>query len=388
MKQERIIDALGLADEKFIKEADEFRQGIKKGKRNYAALIAAACICVVAVAAAVGTVREGSPPLPTVTDSPTQSNTGNLPKISIDGLLDGGMGFEGWFLKDISEWHSQQEIGRFKTLPVYSGNEYAVETGNAKGLSEEELNRVISEAVHRLGTEEALIVRSYEYASEIYGEVEEDYIYAVEAQISGGRIRAFAKGGFNVIFNDGETVPAGCTDEQIAEYFAKKYKALLGFENISVDIRCDYDIYGEKKVSYTVYESGANELEKIINRNFSAVSLYINGNKLETIRVGNALALAEKSGDYPVISPGEARKKLVSGEYITSSPYEFGGEECIDGVELVYRRSGETYAPYYLFYVEEVNAPDNGELKNYASYYVPAVEAEFIENAPYNGYGQ
>ena len=124
-------------------------------------------------------------------------------------------------LKDLSEWYSQKEINRFKTLPVFSGDEYYVETGNAKGLSEEELNRVINDAVHRLEIPEAECERKYEYASEIYGEIEEDYVYAIEAIVSGGRIRAFAKGGLSVIFNDGYTVPVGWSDQQIAEYFTE-----------------------------------------------------------------------------------------------------------------------------------------------------------------------
>lgn len=375
MKQERIIDALGLADEKFIKEADEFRRGIKKGKRKYAALIAAACICVVAVAA-VGVLCGGG-----------NAATENLPKISIDGLLDGGMGYEGWMLRDISEWYTQKEIGRFKTLPIYSSDEYDVERGSAAGLSEEELNSIISEAVHRLGTEEVLVERGYEYASEIYGEVEEDYIYAIEAQISGGRIRAFGKGGFSVIFNGGETVPAGWSDEQTAEYFAERFKCLLNAGEVVTETRVDYDVYGVRKVSYSFYEEGENELEKMINRELRSVSINILEGRLASINVRNSLAVAEKVGDYPVISQREARKKLLSGEYITSSPYDFGGEDCIDGVELVYRRSNEAYAPYYLFYVEEINAPDIDGLKSYASYYVPAVKAEFVENAPYSGYG-
>ncbi|MBQ4626513.1 MAG: hypothetical protein IJB45_04595 [Clostridia bacterium] len=374
MKQEKITDALALADEKFIAQADEFRQGIKSGKRKYAALIAAACVCIVAVASAVG-IRYGTGNI----------GTENLPKISIDGLLDGGMGYEGWMLKDLSEWYSQKEINRFKTLPVFSDDEYYVETGNAKGLSEEELNRVINDAVHRLEIPEAECERKYEYASEIYGEVEEDYVYAIEAIVSGGRIRAFAKGGFNVIFNDGYTVPAGWSDQQIAEYFTERFKCLLGEGEIVTDIRTDYDIYGVRKVSYSFYEGSENELEEMINREFNSVYLNISEGRLMSIRVENSLALAEKIADYPVISLGEARKKLVSGEYITSSPYDFGGEECIESVELVYRRSGEIYAPYYLFYVEEINAPkkDYG-LKGYSSYYVPAVEAEFVE---YSGYG-
>lgn len=98
---------------------------------------------------------------------------------------------------------------------------------------------------------------------------------------------------------------------------------------------------------------------------------------------------AGKIGDYPIITVGEAREQLISGKYISSSPYDFAGEEYIGGVELVYRSSmSELLVPYYLFYVELPEAPENKGMKNYASYYIPAVNAAFIEKAPYNGYDE
>ncbi len=376
MKEEKIIDALAFIDEKLLEEADEFRRSKKKKHGKHGVLVAAACICVVAAVTVAGVRYSGkiAPDPPVNSESSTQT----LPEINIDGFSDGGMGHEGWMLKDISEWTSSEKTPYFKTLPVY--------TVRKDGVDEKKMNEVIDKAVGLLGVPEAEFERRYEYASEIYGEIEQDYVYAVEAHISDGRIRAFAKGGYSIIFNEGGTVPAGCSDEEIAEYYAEKYKILLGTDEICTEIRADYSVYGERRVSYSFYACAENELEEMTNREFSSMKLNIIDDRLRSIIVDNSLASSETVGNYPVISLREARKKLAEGDYITSSPYDFSGAEYADAVELVYRKSGDTYAPYYLFYVEEINAPDKEYgLKDYSSYYVPAVEEEFIK---YSGYGE
>lgn len=376
MKEEKIIDALAFTDEKLLEEADEFRRGKKKKQGKYGALVAAACICVVAAVTVAGVRYSGriSPAPPVNSESSTQT----LHEINVDGFLNDGMGHEGWMLKNISEWTSSKKIPYFKTLPVYSVK------GN--GINEKEMNEVIDNVISLLGIPEAEFERRYEYASEIYGEIVQDYVYAVEAVASGGRIRAFSKGGYSIIFNEGGTVPAGCSDEEIAEYYAEKYKMLLGTDKIRTEIRVDYNVYGKRMVSYSFYACAENELEEMTNREFSSMKLDIIDDRLMSIIVDNSLASAETVGNYPVISLREARKKLAEGDYITSSPYDFAGAEYADAVELVYRKSGDTCVPYYLFYVEEINAPtkDYG-LKDYSSYYVPAVEEEFIK---YSGYGE
>ena len=80
-------------------------------------------------------------------------------------------------------------------------------------------------------------------------------------------------------------------------------------------------------------------------------------------------------GDYPIISVKEAQALLCAGNYITTVPEEFPGEEHIARVELIYRDS-------YRFYVEVPDmARDNG-LKTYGAYYVPAVSGEFLSELP------
>ena len=114
--------------------------------------------------------------------------------------------------------------------------------------------------------------------------------------------------------------------------------------------------------------------------------------KLSIIRRNNGLLSAEKLGDYPVITAAEAEERLSAGNYQTSVPAAFSGEESIGRVELVYRtgRSEEILMPYYRFYVllpESVYGADDEEgLKTYGAYYVPAVAEEYIADMPiYDG---
>ena len=101
---------------------------------------------------------------------------------------------------------------------------------------------------------------------------------------------------------------------------------------------------------------------------------------------------AEKIKDYPIITLQEATTRLCNGNYQTSVPLAFPGEESIGKVELVYRtgRLEELYLPYYRFYVLlpesfNTNASDSG-LKTYGIYYVPALAEEYIVNMPtYDG---
>lgn len=73
---------------------------------------------------------------------------------------------------------------------------------------------------------------------------------------------------------------------------------------------------------------------------------------------------------------------MKEGRFITNVPFEFPGVEYIRKPELTYLKSPyqDTLIPYYLMYVElpkEVREPGFTPL---GIYYVPAIEAEFIED--------
>lgn len=58
-------------------------------------------------------------------------------------------------------------------------------------------------------------------------------------------------------------------------------------------------------------------------------------------------------GDYPIISPEEARQTLLENRYINDTAEEFPGAEYIRKTELVYRGGREQFfIPYYRIYVE------------------------------------
>lgn len=114
---------------------------------------------------------------------------------------------------------------------------------------------------------------------------------------------------------------------------------------------------------------------------------------LKLIRLCHDSMVAEKVGDYPIITVDEAAKLLCDGHYITSVPMEYTGNEFpklqdVAKVELVYRcgRSEGTWFPYYRFYIPLTGLIMKEGLTNYGAFYVPAVEEQYIANMPiYSG---
>ena len=127
----------------------------------------------------------------------------------------------------------------------------------------------------------------------------------------------------------------------------------------------------------------------MLNFSFNEIQLAPNDEgKLMLIRVNDKLSCAEKIGDYPIISPDEAKDLLIEGGYITTVPCEMPGEKYIANIELIYRSGiGENiWMPYYRFLVELPEMAQENGLKNFGAYYVPAVEPEFITGLPlWNG---
>ena len=127
----------------------------------------------------------------------------------------------------------------------------------------------------------------------------------------------------------------------------------------------------------------------MLNFSFNEVHLAPNDEgKLMLIRINDKLSCGEKIGDYPIISPEEAKDMLLEGGYITTVPYEMPGKKYIAKLELIYRSgiSENIWMPYYRFLVELPEMAQENGLKNFGAYYVPAVEAKYITGLPlWNG---
>lgn len=94
-------------------------------------------------------------------------------------------------------------------------------------------------------------------------------------------------------------------------------------------------------------------------------------------------------GNYPIISPAEAQKLLLEGNYAFLVPYEAGGEEAVRSVELCYRKDqSQIWIPYYRFWLEIPSNASQAQLglNTYGAYYIPAVEGRYIADmSTYDG---
>lgn len=396
MRGQEFLDKMELIEPAYVEAADIMPK--KKKSIWIKCGAAAACLCLaIAGFIAIGQQNE-----------PSQNDLSGLPPITIPELVVGGMGFEGYLYHDISELKNENpwsESSQITALPVYkNGGFYDITHAGIPAivLSEAEMRECLDSAASELNLE----ILSTTVLTE------EDYTpYAsstapieIHAKTDNGELHVSTNG--NIVYllpDDGLALPeeytftySGKTDadaKKVLAYLSERYTDLLNFEEPKLLSYGDYDIYGNFDRRYIVYDAAGDETQDILNYNFRYASFSPSETgKLYAIYLYDGLAAAEKIGDYPIITAAEATKRLISGQYQTSAPAEFPGEEFIGKVELVYRSgsSEEMLLPYYRFYVllSDEYAPDtdNG-LKTYAAYYVPAITDEYIAGMPtYDGW--
>lgn len=349
MKKAMISEALGEIRADYIQEAVNYRP---KKTRRWPMLAAAACLILVL---AGGWLLRGMGE--------------ELPMLSARFDPEGGMGFEGMMLYDISEtsqtnpWTADAQLD---TLPVYRNLAYTGGAGEPVYLRDRDLLALAEETAESLGT--AITATSYEPALEGNGTV------CLTAEIEGGIIRVFGNGGVNVEFAQPQPRERG--------------KTLTGAYTVE-DPWTDYAFDGEALPHDEAWKPADNLEEAILHYNFTRASYFFNEEgKLWLVKWGDLLQAAEKLGDYPIRTVDEARDCLLAGDYITSVPEEYGGvgREAIAKEELIYRtgNGNQVFQPYYRFYVELTNFDtERAEgLKMYGAYYVPAVSGDYLTDFP------
>ena len=229
-----------------------------------------------------------------------------------------------------------------------------------------------------------------------------DTVTELRAATDRGELRAQADGTLVYLLPDGGlALPAGysftvsgTTDDAAREtiaYLAKRYSALLRMTAPVPVTGGDYNIYGEYRRTYAVYDAGETDAEGIVNYNLCSASFVpTEDGRLGSIRIRNALAAAETLGDYPIVSADDARQRLRAGNYQTSAPCALPEDADIAGVELVYRTGSreQLLLPYYRFYVRlpDTDMEYADGLQLYGAYYVPAIADAYLENMPvYDG---
>jgi len=389
-----------LVDPVFVDAANAEPKKKKNVWGKWAAM--AACLCLVAAGALI--IEQ-----PRTSQSPEHPDSTELEIITIPELSVGGMGFEGFLCYDVAElgkgnpWSENMNL---TTLPVYENGAYdSSGAGCPTGLSENEMLNRLDVVSSALGLE----VRSTETIAD--GLVEKDGKMVSDtipteicAETNNGTIKIMADGGIIYFLpGDGLALPdeysfthSSTTDDEAEDtlsYLADAYRDFLGFAEPRAISSGDYNFSGEFYRNYQVYDASGDDLEDILNYNFRCAGFFPNDSgNLYAITLSDWLLSAKKMGDYPVISVKEAEKRLSNGNYLTSVPAAFSGEEHIGKVELVYRagRLEEALLPYYRFYVRLPDTLDSHDtangLQEYGAYYVPAIKDEYIANMPaYDG---
>lgn len=377
MKRKRISETIDNISLKYTEEAAEYRGESVKRPSEFLrrAVVAAACFALIIAGILTANFIESK----------------NLPVIELGIDNAGGMSFEGYFLKNADEflcdnpWNSQLLPSK---LPVYSNTAFD-DKGVPCALSEKQLEERVGIAARESGTTVTDVIKSY--ASELYSDYEKDFVYAISAETADGSIVANAAGGLTVSFNNPVSLPFefvnGNRDhaEKAIRYFSDRFSGLISgfvdFEEPAFAVSYKYDVYGEINGEYIAYNSADDRVGDILNYNLQYAEFILDENgSLLSVYICNSFYGAEKIGDYPVISVNKAKEELVKGNCISSVPYDFPGEEYVEGVELIYKHGRrESIAPYYRFIVELPEAPSvNGEIKNYGAYYVPAIKDKYI----------
>ncbi len=398
MKADDLIDMIGNADDRMIEEAKKRKRPVILRWTKWVA--AAACLCLVVGGLFAITRPSGTTP----------GISGELPQIAIPKYESGSMGFEGLMyysaeeLENGNPWREDLELD---TLPVFRNGSYDPSgAGVPLGLNEADMIAELERAAKVLGLEILDTKADTNAAKSEDGTIlPGDTVYSIRAITGRGNLTVYANGSLVYDLPSGYQLPDGyhltysdtsdAEAEAVMAYLTETYASLLNYAHPEIVLQGDYSFSGDYTRRYLVYDSGTDMTERILNYNFRAAQFAPDdrGN-LMLIRLNDGLRMAEKLGDYPLISVAEAKEKLLDGQYQTSVPVAMPGEKYIAKVELVYRSGPreETLLPYYRFYVELQDADgwqmtqSNG-LKTYGAYYVPAIQDKYISNlSTYNGY--
>lgn len=342
MRGTELLSKMELVNAAFVQAADQPPAGKRRGRIRWLAV--AACFCFIAVAALA--LWRGSTPA---------QHAPALEKLRIPDLVPGGMGFEGYLyyraaeLENGNPWHEGMALS---SLPVYRNAAYdASGLGIAKGLDEAQMRALLDAAVSALGA----AVRSVETVTAEGA----DTVTELRAATDRGELRAQADGTLVYLLPDGGlALPAGysftvsgTTDDAAREtfaYLAERYSALLRMTAPVPVTGGDYNIYGEYRRTYAVYDAGETDAEGIANYNLCSASFVpTEDGRLGSIRIRNALAAAETLGDYPIVSADDAPAAAARGQLPDQRALRAAGgrRHCRSGAGVPHREPRAAAAP-------------------------------------------
>lgn len=375
MNGNEFLDKMSLADPAYVEEAD---RPVKKRTtwRRWGAM--AACL---AVLLGVGFLffPRSSPDVP----DPVPTELPTLP-VSMGPSL-GGYGFEGYYVRDISELKntSPSQIGSLPdTLPVFRNAtggyplQAATEEYKAKMLT------LCRSVAGRLGwdAENMTVVWDERNGGLVPTTVTATGADGVKIEVDQFMTVTISYPDRNRPFSE-NILPTYDDAHKLAEKLLAEYRDLMNFANPQICITGGYyNIDGEQSYDIAFVETGGTQTEELLEFFFHGAEFFCNEDGEPRIIRLRCTDLSDKVGDYPIITAQQAQAQLVAGHYITSCGWEMPGEAYIRKVELVYRTGeyDEYFMPYYRFYVELLEeAPVEGCM-HLAAYYVPAVAEEYL----------
>ncbi len=339
----------------------------------------------------------------------------DLPKIALSPLVSES-GDDSLWLRSAADHSTAGPWGSFllnDTLPVYkSGIYHTIGTG-AYGLTVEEMVQKILKAAAALGTEadrdrietdNGMILDELDPGQR--GRSSADVPWSLRVETSVGILQAdregtvvwFAAKDYELPEDNRLGTGRNVSDGKLLE-IAKRFSGFIGTDDPAVCRHRNYDLYGNLNETFYCYQRASDPVEAMENFFFRmgwimpAHSETASG--LYGIRVYDRLVFAEKVGDYPLITKEEAKEKLLAGEYGSVSTEKLPADPRIAAVEIVYVTNyhQEYFLPYYRFLVEMPDLPVNEALKaagvkTFSNFYVPAVDAYYLEgtDAFYFGY--
>ena len=408
MKGNHLLDKMELAAPEFIEAAEK-----AKRKRRPAVWVALAASAALAIAAGFWFLPEKPPEV-----------ASDLPMLTVtENFGNSGMGYEGYTVYDFSEiknanpWTPDCHL---TTLPVYKnvlefeyyyghqliGNldyesmlGFLYELASDLGLSPEDLTVTDNNPKNNSQSIDKLTdTARYHGIEDVEGFIEKcSQATVFTATAEGIKITVYPDMRADIFFEPTRDLPEkydlgiySSYEEKLtaAKYLKKEYRDFIDYTSPKINIYGgDYDIYKNQNYAVSFFDSHGSLAEQIVNYNFFSTGFYghVESKGLWIIRTFRP-DLSQKVGDYPVISVEEATGLLNAGNYVTSAPQSFPGEDHIAGVELVYRHGmhDKYFIPYYRFYAELPPsgwAVENG-FKNYVTYYVPAIESQYIADMP------
>ncbi|MBE6616897.1 MAG: hypothetical protein E7627_02975 [Ruminococcaceae bacterium] len=381
MKSTLLFEAIGGAKEKYLSASEKVRKPFSR----YAGWVAcAACFSIAVICLTL--FRPQSPgeiidPTPTISES--------LQKINLPSEFNvNGMGYEGYSAYDISEITGSSPLAPEnvpETMPAFKNKSYNPYM-TAYGLTERELLAVVYDVLDffdiKIYDNDFTGIKKHLF-TDSNGDprgflIPDDTVTRIELTVKFGKIEVTANGTVTIWFDKAPIIPEeydiNVNPEETLLYCAEMFAGLLRYEKPVV--------LGDK----TVYDGAGDPTEQLINKTYEYANFYFDSDgNLSTVRIFNDLLVAEKLGDYPTITREEAQALLLEGIYYSNYiETEFPGEEYIAHVTVAYRGSNldKTWLPYYKFYVELPDKVRDDGKKTYATYYVPAIDQEYLESYP------